>query len=269
VSRQSGPDSHGFAHEARLFLCAVQFLTRIPTPQLRGFDPSWITQSARYFPLVGQIVGAISALALFGVAQIWTPWIAALLAISLGVVITGGFHEDGLADTADGLGGGLTRARRLEIMKDSRLGSYGALALGLTLALRVAALAALTALSPALAALALFAAHGLGRAAAVAVMAALPYGGDPGMAKEGRPDRASNFSLTIAALIAVMPLVLLPLTASLIALSLGLIAAAIPAWLAWRLIGGRTGDVLGAVEQAFELGFLLALAALLPLISAQ
>ena len=202
MSRQSAPDPHGLTHEARLFVCAVQFLTRIPTPQLNGFDPSWITQSARYFPLVGQIVGAISALALFGAAQIWTPWIAALLAISLGVVITGGFHEDGLADTADGLGG-LTRARRLEIMKDSRLGSYGALALGLTLALRVAALAALTALSPALAALALFAAHGLGRAAAVAVMAALPYGGDPGMAKEGRPDRASNFSLTIAALIAV------------------------------------------------------------------
>ncbi|MDA0744712.1 MAG: adenosylcobinamide-GDP ribazoletransferase, partial [Proteobacteria bacterium] len=149
--------------EARLFVCALQFLTRLPTPSLRDFQPEWIQQSARWFPLVGQVVGLIAAVILYGAAQVWSPWIAALLAVAAGVAMTGGFHEDGLADTADGLGGGQTRARRLEIMKDSRLGSYGALALGLTLALRVAALAMLVAVSPWMAAAALVASHGLGR----------------------------------------------------------------------------------------------------------
>lgn len=249
-------------HEGRLFVCAVQFLTRIPTPQLAGFRPEWIQQSARYYPLVGQIVGGAAALILYVAAQVWGPWIAALLAVGAGIALTGGFHEDGLADTADGLGGGLTRERRLEIMKDSRLGSYGALALGLTLALRVAALAMLTQVSPLFAAIALLGAHGLGRAAAVGAMAIMPYGGDPGMAKEGKPDRASRFGLTVAVLIALWPLVFFSPATGAGGVALGLLAAAIPAWLAWRLIGGRTGDVLGAVEQAFEVGFLLAVAGL-------
>lgn len=249
-------------HEARLFVCAVQFLTRIPTPQLAGFQPEWIQQSARYFPLVGQIVGGLSALVLYGAAQVWSPWVAALLAVATSVVLTGGFHEDGLADTADGLGGGQTRARRLEIMKDSRLGSYGALALGLTLALRVAALVMVMQLSAALAAAVLLAAHGLGRAAAVGAMTVMPYGGDPHMAKEGRPDRASLLGLTVATVLALWPLVLLPPAAGAAGVALGLLVGAVPAWLAWRLIGGRTGDVLGAVEQAFEIGFLLAVAGL-------
>jgi adenosylcobinamide-GDP ribazoletransferase len=249
-------------HEARLFVCAVQFLTRIPTPQLAGFRPEWIQQSARYYPLVGQIVGGVSALILYGAAQVWSPWIAALLAVGVGIALTGGFHEDGLADTADGLGGGLTRDRRLEIMKDSRLGSYGALALGLTLALRVAALAMLTQVSPLFAAIALLAAHGLGRAAGVAAMTIMPYGGDPGMAKEGKPERASFAGLTVAVLIALWPLVFFAPITGAGGVALGLLAAAVPAWQAWRLIGGRTGDVLGAVEQAFEVGFLLAVAGL-------
>lgn len=249
-------------HEARLFICAVQFLTRIPTLQLEDFRPEWIQQSARYYPLVGQIVGGLSALVLYGAAEVWSPWIAALLAVAAGVALTGGFHEDGLADTADGLGGGLTRNRRLEIMKDSRLGSYGALALGLTLALRVAAQAMLAQASPLLAAAALTAAHGLGRAAAVAAMTVMPYGGDPGMAKEGRPERASLAGLAVAVLIALWPLAFLPLVAGAGGVALGLLVGAVPAWLAWRLIGGRTGDVLGAVEQGFEVGFLLAVAGL-------
>lgn len=247
-------------HEARLFICAVQFLTRIPTPQLADFRPEWIQQSARYYPLVGQIVGGVSALVLYGAAAVWSPWIAALLALAAGVVLTGGFHEDGLADTADGLGGGLTRERRLEIMKDSRLGSYGALALGLTLALRVAALAMLAEASSLLAAVALIAASGLGRAAAVGAMTVMPYGGNYGMAKEGRPDRASIPGLAVAVLIALWPLAFFPAIAGAGGVVTGLLVGAVPAWLAWRLIGGRTGDVLGAVEQAFEVGFLLAVA---------
>ena len=249
-------------HEARLFICAVQFLTRLPTPQLAGFRPEWIQQSARYYPLAGQMVGGLSALVLYGAAQAWSSWIAALLAVGAGIALTGGFHEDGLADTADGLGGGLTRERRLEIMKDSRLGSYGALALGLTLALRVAALAMLTQVSPLFAAIALLASHGLGRAAAVAAMTIMPYGGDPGMAKEGKPERASFAGLTVSVLIALWPLAFFSPVTGAGGVALGLLLGAVPAWLAWRLIGGRTGDILGAVEQAFEVGFLLAVAGL-------
>ncbi|MGW8705084.1 adenosylcobinamide-GDP ribazoletransferase [Brevundimonas sp. NPDC055814] len=249
--------------EARLFICALQFLTRLPTPPLRDFQPEWIQQSARWFPLVGQVVGLIAAAILYGAAQVWSPWIAALLAVAAGVAMTGGFHEDGLADTADGLGGGQTRARRLEIMKDSRLGSYGALTLGLTLALRVAALAMLVGLSPWMAAVALVASHGLGRAAAVGAMALMTYGGDPGMAKEGRPDRASMIGLAVAVVVALWPLALLPVMAGVVGVAAGLVVGAVPAWQAQRLIGGRTGDVLGAVEQAFEVGFLLAVAGVL------
>lgn len=247
--------------EIALFLCAMQFLTRIPAPPLAGFQPDWIARSARWFPLVGQMVGAVSALALVVAAGPWGPWIAALLAVAAGVALTGAFHEDGLADTADGLGGGQTRARRLEIMKDSRLGTYGAVTLGLALALKVAAIASLTQASLLTAAVAVVAAHGLGRTAAVTAMAVLPYAGDPDLAKEGRPDRPSAVGVFVAVAVGLWPLAGLPPLAGLGATAAGLLVAAIPAGLAWRLLGGRTGDVLGAVEQAFEIGFLLALAA--------
>jgi len=212
--------------------------------------------------MVGQIVGSIAALTLLGATHIWGAAIGALLAVGAGIALTGGFHEDGLADTADGLGGGMTRARRLEIMKDSRLGTYGALALMLTLALRVAALASITQVSPWLGTISLMASHGLGRSAAVGAMRIMPYGGDPGLAKEGKPDRASTSSLIVALLIALWPISLMPLHFGIGGILLGVLTGAVPAWQAFRLIGGRTGDILGAVEQSFELGFLLAIAGL-------
>ena len=156
--------------QLQLFLCAVQFLTRVPTPALRGFESDWISRSARYFPLVGMLVGGVCAAVFWGAAQLWSGWLPALLAIAAGVLVTGAFHEDGLADTADGLGGGSTLAKRLTIMKDSRIGTYGALALGLVLALKAAALAELPA---GLGAWALVAAHAGGRGAAVLAMRAL------------------------------------------------------------------------------------------------
>src|SRR5690606_41658926 len=125
--------------QLQLLLAATQFLTRLPTPSPRGFEPDWITRSTRYFPLVGQGVGAICALAWLGGSAIWRGAVAAVVAVGVGVVITGAFHEDGLADTADGLGGGQTPQRRLEIMKDSRIGAYGAAALVLVLGGKVAA----------------------------------------------------------------------------------------------------------------------------------
>lgn len=246
--------------QARLLLCAVQFLTRIPTPALKAFEPEWITRSARYFPLIGQGVGAICAGTLLAAERVWSAPVAAVLAIAVGLLVTGAFHEDGLADTADGLGGGQTPERRLEIMKDSRIGTYGVCALVMALALKGAVLASTPA---ATGAIALVAAHGLGRAAAVGVMRLTPYAphGEAGKWKPA-PQGVRTGETLVALLIAAWPLAFLPLGAAMVGLAGGGALAFVVARLARRLIGGHTGDVLGAVEQVFELGFLLGVAAL-------
>lgn len=247
------------AHQVRLLVCAVQFLTRVPTPQFKTFEPDWITRSARYFPLVGQGVGAVCAGVLLVGERLWGAPVGAILALAVGLLITGAFHEDGLADTADGLGGGQTSARRLEIMKDSRIGTYGACVLVCVLALKAAILA-----TTPIAAFLLLAAHGLGRAAAVMVMRLTPYApsGEAGKWKPV-PQGVRTGEVLVALLIAAWPLVLLPPGAALVGLAGGAVLATLLALTAKRLIGGHTGDVLGAVEQVFEVGFLLGAAALL------
>lgn len=246
--------------QAQLLLCAIQFLTRIPTLALAGFEADWITRAARYFPLVGQGVGAISAGVFLLGSPVWGAGVAAILAIGAGLLLTGAFHEDGLADTADGLGGGQTAQRRLEIMKDSRIGTYGVCALLVALGLKVAVLATFPAQAGALA---LLAAHGAGRAAAVVAMRVTPYApsGEAGKWKP-TPMGVRTGEVIVALAIAVWPLLLLPAAPVAAGLVLGGAAAAILARTAVRLIGGHTGDVLGAVEQVFEVGFLLGLAAL-------
>lgn len=248
------------AHQVRLLLCAVQFLTRVPTPSLTTFQPDWITRSARYFPLVGQGVGLVSALVLVGAERVWGGGVAAVLAITAGLLVTGAFHEDGLADTADGLGGGQTAARRLEIMKDSRVGTYGVCALGLVLTLKGAVLASTPAMT---AAAMLLAAHGLGRAAAVCVMRLTPYApsGEAGKWKPA-PQGVRTGEVVVTLLIAAWPLAFLPPVASLAGLAGGAMLVLSIALMAKRLIGGHTGDVLGAAEQLCEVGFLLGVAAL-------
>ncbi|MDR6531378.1 adenosylcobinamide-GDP ribazoletransferase [Caulobacter rhizosphaerae] len=246
--------------QLKLFFCALQFLTRLPAPSFADFQPDWITRAARYFPLVGILVGAIGAGVLLAAGQLWSGPLPALLAVAAGVLVTGGFHEDGLADTADGLGGGQTPARRLEIMKDSRIGTYGVLALGLVLALKVAALATLPL---ATAGLALVAAHGAGRVAAVAVMVLGRHVSDRNDAKyKPTPDGVRPFELLFAAGLGLWPLALLG-WAGLAGAAVGAVLAAVVALTARRLIGGHTGDVLGGVEQACELGVLLGVSATL------
>jgi adenosylcobinamide-GDP ribazoletransferase len=242
-----------------LLVVAVQFLTRLPTPGLKAFDTAWVSRAARYFPLVGEVVGAICAAVFFCAGAVWPPLAAALLAVAVGVLITGGFHEDGLADTADGLGGGQDPVRRLEIMKDSRVGTFGVLALVLTLALKVAALADLGLMTGALA---LLAAHGLARGASVLVMWRTPYVGDAQGAKwKPSPLGLGWGEVATAMVFAVWPLVFLPAAPAALGVAIGAGLALVVTLLARRLIGGQTGDVLGAVEQVFELGFLLGVSA--------
>lgn len=247
--------------QLHLFLCAVQFLTRIPVPPLKDFEASWITRSAKYFPLVGQIVGVLSGAALLAADQFWIWPIPALLAVTAGVLITGAFHEDGLADTADGLGGGRDIAQRLTIMKDSRIGTYGALALMIALAIKVSALSPLPAET---AALLLIAAHGLGRTAAVIAMTAMSYAGDPDSAKSKPvPDGVTGPECLLAIAFGLWPLLLIAPPVILPAFIAGGVLALLMALTARRLIKGYTGDVLGAIEQMFEIGFLLGAAAVL------
>jgi adenosylcobinamide-GDP ribazoletransferase len=253
-------------NELRLVGVALQFLTRVPVP-LTAFDPRWLHASARHFPLVGALVGAVAALVLWGAAAFWPPGVAVLLSMAASAWLTGAFHEDGLADTCDGLGGAATRERALAIMKDSRLGSYGALGLGLTLALKATALTALVDLSLSAALAASVLAHGVSRACAVAVLGLLPYAGDVAHAKAkplarpagtAAPLMAAAWTLGLgAALTIAAPLT--PLRCALaIACALG-VAAVCARWFVRRL-GGYTGDTLGGIQQWSELAVYLVLA---------
>src|SRR5258708_19249841 len=158
------------------FWKALGFLTVIPTASMEHVEDDWLMRAAKYFPLVGIIVGSFSAIVLLLAGEIWRGLLPPLLAIAAGIVLSGALHEDGLADTADGFGGGRSRESRLAIMKDSRIGTYGTLALGLTVALRVAAGAALP---PWIGAASLIAAHAGGRLPAGGVGANFPFSGDP------------------------------------------------------------------------------------------
>ena len=126
------------SHELRLFFVALQFLTRLPIPawvsQDDGFDPGWLNACVRYFPLVGVLVGGCGAAVLALASLGWPPLVVAVLAVAATVWVTGALHEDGLADTFDALGSQVSRDEALSIMKDSRIGTYGAVALALGLA---------------------------------------------------------------------------------------------------------------------------------------
>ena len=153
------------------FRHAVRLLTIVPLPSEKSFEPDWLPRAAKYFPLVGLLLGALLAAVLLAADHIWSGVVPALLAVTAGVLLTGAFHEDGLADSADSLGG-QTPERRLAIMQDSRIGSYGTLALIASVGLRVAALAAMP---PWLAAAALIAAHAGGRCAGMLLINTVPY----------------------------------------------------------------------------------------------
>ncbi len=248
--------------EWRLFLTAVQYFTRVPVPGWVGHSAEQLDGSARYFPAVGLCVGMVAA-AVFAIATIvWNPVLAALLATGTTIVLTGAFHEDGLGDTIDGLGGGFTRERALEIMKDSRIGSYGTLALLLVLGTKVASLASLE-LVPAL--LALPAAHAASRWLATSVIWRSRYV----RIDESSRAKPVTQSLSTGGFVAASAWVIPPLAACAVASLPGVIAGLalailVRTWLLrWfeRRLGGYTGDALGATQQFTELAFYLGWAA--------
>jgi adenosylcobinamide-GDP ribazoletransferase len=248
-------------HELRLFFIALQFMTRVPVPRWVGFEPDWLNASARHFPAVGIVVGLVGAGVLWASCRVFPQPVAAVLSMTATVLLTGAFHEDGLADTCDGLGGAVSRERALEIMKDSRIGSYGAVGLWLVLALKATALATLPL---AVALVALLFAHAGSRAAPVALIRWLAYAGDVSQAK-AKPlsQRVSTAGLVVAiAWVLALAGVLfiwrwgwwLPLLASVLVVAVA--TWVIARWLMCRL-GGITGDTLGATQQVTELLVLL------------
>jgi adenosylcobinamide-GDP ribazoletransferase len=237
-------------------LRALVLLTRLPVP---GADGERAAASAWAWPIAGLIVGGLAGgLAWLALLAGLTPGMAAGLALAAGMVMTGALHEDGLADCADGFWGGYTTERRLEIMKDSRIGAYGVLALILVTGLRWLALTALIEAGALWAAVLLPAA--LSRGAMAGVMASLPFAREEGLARHvGKPTpAAAAVGFVAAAILAAAATG----TAGVVAIvATGAVAMTVTK-LARAKIGGQTGDVLGAAQQLSDLAAMLALAAL-------
>ena len=240
--------------EGRALYAAILFFTRLPLPSLRVLLPDDERRTTTYWPLVGAGIGAAIAGIWWLATQLWPPAVATGLALTAGVLLTGALHEDGFADTCDGLFGGRTRERALEIMRNSRLGAFGAVGLVLLFGLKWQTMAAMP---PAALPGALIAAHAISRGLLVAMTLALPYARSDGRAAQRMAARA-DFRLAGTAALALAPLLLLAPAARTACL-----LAAPAAWAVgflWfrRRLAGYTGDCLGATQQLTELAILLA-----------
>lgn len=267
-------------HAWQSFLLALGFFTRIPVPSAINFKEADLNHSVKYFPLIGVIVGLIGVAAFYLALQVFTHAIAVLISMAATIFATGAFHEDGLADSADGLGGGWKREQVLTIMQDSRLGTYGAIALFMVL---MAKYQLLSAMHAGTVMAVLICAHALSRLSAVWLMAALPYAKSSthysGKAKPLATE-VSRVDLWVANGFGLMPLLMLLVlvqnslgswraTLSFVLLLIGAVGAG---WWWWRLLlkrklGGYTGDTLGAIQQISEIMFYLTALAWLQLIN--
>ena len=233
---------------------SIAFLTRLPVTHTPAAGAD-ISRAAWAFPLAGVLIALITAVVYAAAHKIGSPpWVAAALAVAATLAVTGALHEDGLADTVDGFGGGDTRERKLDIMRDSRIGTYGVCALTLSVLLRVSAIASLG--NPVVVLWALIAAHGAARAAIPVFMALVPPARRDGLAfAAGRP---SGDRVITASVLGILILAIgLGPSLGIAALILLLVAIVLIAWLSVVQIDGQTGDVLGAVEQVCEIVVLL------------
>lgn len=241
--------------EWQYFLTALMFFTRVPIT-LNHFVEANLNKATRYFPLIGILVGAFGAL-VFWLSDLLLPLeIAVLLSMAATILVTGAFHEDGLADATDGLGGGWTKEQVLTIMVDSRLGSYGAIGLLLVVLTKYQALSYQVA---SLVPMTLIAGHALSRLCAVLVMATQSYVKPEGKAKP-LATQLQLPELILATFFGLLPLAFMKLY---------VLLALVPVVIVWcwfsakikRRIGGYTGDCLGAMQQLTEVAFYVGLLA--------
>lgn len=252
-------------NEFKTLNLAVHFLTRIPTPFDIDYSPERLSDANRYYPIVGAIIGTIAAIGFF-ISDLALPTLlAVIIATAATALLTGAFHEDGLADTFDGISGAYDRARSLEIMHDSRIGTFGALALILVITLKIAALTSLSEATTIV--VALVAAHIISRTSTVIVKATSTYAREDGIAGPQdiplRPINTIIATLTALITIAGLALVLTPIHALLAT------AGAIIGHILIRLyfqprLNGHTGDTLGATQQITELAIYIGLATTVP-----
>jgi adenosylcobinamide-GDP ribazoletransferase len=243
-------------------LLAIQFLTTIPIPALKRLEQNAVatglSRSVAWFPLVGTLVGAVTAATLLLTEQLWPRLIAVLLALAIEARLTGAFHEDAVADFCDGIGGGRNPTHTREIMKDSRIGTFGTLGLTLALALRASLMFFL---DPAIAALAIIAAATFARLFTVIVMVTIaPAPGAAGLANNVT-SQIRGRDVALACLTSFAGLLPFAVNAPLAMLCAGLIAAVFLLWfraLLIRRVGGTTGDCLGFAAYAAQLILLLA-----------
>ncbi|MBR9728487.1 adenosylcobinamide-GDP ribazoletransferase [Shewanella intestini] len=240
--------------QLNLFLVALSFFTRIPVPSWVDYGEGNLNRASRYFGVVGLVIGLLSA-SVFYISQFLLPIGAAIIiSMIVSVLLTGGFHEDGLADTADGFGGGWTVEDKLRIMKDSRIGTYGALALVLVLGLKWQLLAGLGQLSPELVCSSIIIAHTLSRVVASSMIFSDQYVQDIDVSKvkplANEQQKNDLLILLLSGLLVLFwlsPWVIITLLVSLISVRF---------WLSFvfkRQIGGYTGDTLGATQQISEI----------------
>lgn len=238
---------------------ALSFLTRLPCGPATALPANGLARAMRAFPLAGAVVGSLAGLLHWGVSGLVGPLLAGLLAVALAVWLTGGLHEDGLADTADGCGARGGRGQRLAVLRDSRIGAYGVLALLLALGLRAAAVAELAPGWPAIAALA--AAGALSRAVMPLTMRLLPPARADGLGfSAGKPSPGTVLAAVLLA--AAIAFVGLGWGGGVVALAATLAAMVWLNRLAGRRFGGFTGDTLGALQQVVEGAVLLVAVAL-------
>ena len=245
--------------ELRYFFTALGYFTRVPVPRWVGYEPHYLNAAARYFPLVGVLVGGVSALVYLAALHVFPASVAVLLSMAASLLITGAFHEDGLADCADAFGGAYTRENVLRIMQDSRIGAFGAIALVIALTLKWQTLAALP---PMRAAALMVAAHAASRVSAISYLATLDYVRAEGKAKPVA-QRLRGLALVWAA-VSGLPWLGWPngfgapdwRFAATVLVVLVVLRAAMGRYFV-RRIGGYTGDCLGFAQQIFELSIYL------------
>jgi adenosylcobinamide-GDP ribazoletransferase len=240
--------------ELRYFFTALGYFTRVPVPRWVGHEPHYLTAAARYFPLVGVLVGGLGALVYLAALRVFPPGVAVLLSMASTLLVTGAFHEDGLADCCDAFGGAYTREDVLRIMHDSRIGAFGAIALVIALALKWQTLAALP---PFRAAGLMIAAHAASRTCAISYLATLDYVRAEGKAKPVA-QRLSVPALAWAALFGLPALFWPDWRFGCVALVVLVLLRFMLGRYFARRIGGYTGDCLGFAQQIFELAIYLA-----------
>ena len=239
--------------EIQIFFTALMFYTRIPVPQSTGFSENNLNRATKYFPLIGIIVGSVGAFVYFITATILNLHLSILFSLAATVLLTGAFHEDGFADFCDGFGGGYSQEQILEIMKDSRIGTYGAIGL---LMMFLFKFFSLLAINPLQIPVVIIAAHAFSRMLPVLFIYTGKYVGKSSTSKSKPVGQKGSWQDVLIALIfAVIPLALIQWQVTLLIIPVSVILLYTFKAFVVKHIGGYTGDVLGALQQLAELVF--------------